>query len=392
MFRSIFAFSLFIFMVNPVASRDLPINWQALPEPYASPSARKPPLVVQRPDAAELSLPDGFSAEEYLSGFVGPRFMLQGASGEVLVADTHAGRIYVVHDQEKRVLISELDTPYGMAFYQNWLYVAETTAVKRYKYDKQTQHIVSYGELIVDMGDLSGGHVTRTITFDPSDEWLYVSVGSRSNVAAGEPERRAAISRYRPDGSGGEIFATGIRNGVGLRFMPGTDQLWATSHERDGLGDDLVPDYLTSVKQGDFFGWPYAYIGPHEDPRRAGEAPKLVNKTRYPDVLLGSHVGALDLLFYTGDQFPQKYRDGCFVALHGSWNRAERVGYQVVFVPFEGDKPIAGPEDFLSGWMLSPDRPEVWGRPVGLLQLADGSLLVTDDASGKIWRIQYNKP
>ncbi|MGH8609765.1 MAG: PQQ-dependent sugar dehydrogenase, partial [Gammaproteobacteria bacterium] len=190
--------------------------------------------------------------------------------------------------------------------------------------------------------------------------------------------------------TGQEFFASGIRNAVGLRWYPSSDSLWATSHERDGLGDDLVPDFLTSVKQGDFFGWPYAYIGPHEDPRHPGAAPDKVKRTRYPEVLLGSHVGAMDLWFYTGTQFPPHYRGGCFVALHGSWNRSRRVGYKLVFVPFKAGKPTSGPEDFLTGWMVSPDRSEVWGRPVGLLELADGSLLVSDDGAGKIWRVSYN--
>ena len=168
-----------------------------------------------------------------------------------------------------------------------------------------------------------------------------------------------------------------------------TGELWATSHERDGLGDDLPPDFLTRVRQGGFYGWPYAYIGPHEDPRRRGEAPERVAKTLYPSVLLGGHAGAMGLLFYTGAQFPVKYRNGCFVALHGSWNRARRAGYRVVFVPFKDGKPIAGPEDFLTGWMLGEERQEVWGRPVGLLQLPDGSMLVSDDGAGKIWRVSY---
>lgn len=368
---------------------DRPVNWSELPEPYATPSARNAPMLVGQPDGVELALPEGFVVEPFITGMVSPRYMIHGPSGEILVSDMHVGKVYVIQGRERTLLLSGLDTPYGLAFYEDWLYVAETDSLKRYRYDKAMMRIVSMGEEIMDMSDVKGGHRTRSIAFGPENQWLYVSIGSKSNVDAGEPPRRAAITRIAPDGSEEHLFATGIRNGVGLRFHPESRQLWVTSHERDGLGDDLVPDYLTSVEQDDFFGWPYAYIGPHEDPRRAGEAPELVKQTRYPDVLLGSHVGALDVLFYTGSQFPDKYQGGAFVALHGSWNRSERVGYKLVFVPFEDGKPTAGPEDFLTGWMLSPNRSEVWGRPVGLLQMSDGSLLVSDDAGGKIWRIRY---
>ncbi|MSO23585.1 MAG: sorbosone dehydrogenase family protein, partial [Acidobacteria bacterium] len=200
---------------------------------------------------------------------------------------------------------------------------------------------------------------------------------------------RAAIHRYNPDGSGQEFVATGVRNVIGLRWYPGTKALWAAVQERDGLGDDLVPDYFTAIKPGAFYGWPYAYTGPNEDPRRKGEKPDLVKKTIAPDVQLGAHVAVLDALFYTGKQFPKEYRGGAFLAFHGSWNRSLRVGYSVAFIPFSGGKPKSGPKEFLTGFMLAPEKREVWGRPVGLLQLPDGSLLVSDDGGNKIWRISY---
>lgn len=366
-----------------------PINWpdNGLPEPYATPSVSNGPKIIAQPEGAKLTVPEGFAIEAYLSGFISPRFMLAGKNGEFLVSDTFAGKVYVVKDKAKKLLIRDLNNPYGLAFYKEWLYVAETTAVRRFKYDPESQISLSDGEKIVDLAEFNRGHITRTIIFDRTYEKFYLSVGSRSNVDAGEPAMRAAISRFNPDGSDHEIFASGIRNGVGLRFN--NDQLWVSSHERDALGDDLVPDYLTTVNQDDFFGWPFAYIGPHEDPRHAGVAPEMVAKTRYPDVLLGSHVGAMDFIFYSGDQFPEKYRGGCFIAFHGSWNRSKRVGYQIAFIPFRNGKPAAGPEEFVTGWMLSPEMIEVWGRPVGLLQLQDGSILITDDASGKIWRVSY---
>ncbi len=271
------------------------------------------------------------------------------------------------------------------------LYVSDIDAVRRYRYDAAGMS-VSEAETIIDLRAVGGGHVTRAILMDPAREHLYVSVGSFSNVDAGEPPMRAAISRYDVNGGGHSIFASGIRNAVGMDWNPVTGDLWAGSQERDGLGDDLVPDYFTRVREGGFYGWPYAYIGPHEDPRRAGEAPALVASTLYPDVLLGGHVGAMDVLFYTGTQFPERYRNGAFIALHGSWNRARRAGYKVVFVPFANGRAMAGPEDFLSGWMLGEGRREVWGRPVGLLQMPDGSLLISDDGSGTIWRVSYDGP
>ncbi|MGH8658345.1 MAG: PQQ-dependent sugar dehydrogenase [Gammaproteobacteria bacterium] len=374
---------------SPIFSAEKPINWNGLPPPYDTPSAVNPPRVVPRPAGAELKLPLGFRIREYGGDLPGARYMVLGPRQEVLVSSLEEGKVFVIQDRWPKTLISGLYEPYGMVLHEGWLYVAEPTSVKRYRYDPQALAVSERQEVIA-LSGLEGGHATRTLLVDDSGEKLYVSIGSASNVDLGEPPMRAAINRFNIDGTGQEIFASGIRNAVGLRWYPGSDALWATSHERDKLGDDLVPDFLTSVKRGDFFGWPYAYIGPHEDPRHAGKAPAKVKQTRYPEVLLGSHVGAMDLLFYTGAQFPPHYRGGCFVALHGSWNRSRRVGYKLVFVPFKSGKPTSGPEDFLTGWMVSPDRREVWGRPVGLLELADGSLLVSDDGAGKIWRVEYS--
>lgn len=375
--------------MDGLLAAELPVNWMELPEPYHTPSASNSPRVVSKPEGAELKVPAGFVVEEYLSGFSAPRFMLLGPSGEILLSDMKAGTIYILKDKDKRTLIEDLDRPYGLAFHNDWLYAAEATAVKRYRYDPQALKVVGKGEEIIPMHKFGEGHVTRTLLFDPKGERLYVSIGSESNVSSGEHPMRAAINRFNPDGSGHEIYASGLRNAVGMRWYPGAGDLWATVQERDGLGDDLVPDYLTRVQQGGFYGWPYAYIGPHKDPRRKDASPDIVNKTLYPTVLLGAHEGVMDLIFYTGAQFPERYRGGCFIALRGSWNRAKRVGYRLVFIPFKEGKPVSGPEDFLTGWMLSPDKREVWGRPVGLLQLPDGSLLVSDDGAGKIWRICY---
>jgi glucose/arabinose dehydrogenase len=362
-----------------------------LPPPFHTPSVNNPPRVIERPEGARLQVPQGFSVEQYATDFQRPRFMLLGPSNEVLITDsTQKGAVYVLtnNGKNRKALIEGLDRPYGMAFWKDFLYVAEPTSVKRYKYDRKGMTVGS-AEQIVSMPDFAKGHWTRSILFDRKGTKFYLGVGSESNVAPGEHEQRAAINRYNPDGSGHEIFATGTRNPIGMQWYPNTDDLWAAVQERDLIGDDLVPDYFIRVRQGGFYGWPYAYIGPNEDPRNKGQRPDLVQKTIVPDVVLGPHVAVLDFTFYTGKQFPAEYRGGAFLAFHGSWNRSKRIGYSVAFVPFKGGKPAGEPRDFLTGWMLSPDEREVWGRPVAVLQLPDGSLLVSDDGGKKIWRISY---
>ena len=364
-----------------------------LPKPFETPSAVNPPRVVARPEGSKLQTPAGFTIEEFASGFRRPRMMLLGPSQEILVTDsTPDGKVYILTNggKDRKVLLEKLDRPYGMAFWKDWLYVAETTALKRYRYDAKGM-TAGAGELITDLKDYAKGHWTRSIAFDPKGEKLYLTVGSMSNVDAGEPEIRAAISVMNPDGSGRELFATGTRNPTDIGFYPGTRTLWAAVQERDLLGDDLVPDYFTSVQKGGFYGWPFAYVGPNEDPRHAGKQPELVKKTIVPDVLLPSHAAVLDFLFYQGRMFPAEYRGGAFLAYHGSWNRSKRVGYSVAFVPFQKGKLSGPPRDFLTGWMTDPESKEVWGRPVGLLEMPDGSLLVSDDGGNKIWRIAYKR-
>ncbi len=384
---------LFVFVLLAGAAALAQINPTKLPEPFHSPAANNRPEVVARPAGARLVLPAGFQIEAYAEGFARPRFLLLGPSQELLISDSNnrpRGAVYVLVKNERRKLIDGLDRPYGLALWEDYLYVAETTSLKRYKYDPKSM-TVGAGEEVVPMPDFGGGHWTRTVLFDRRGEKMYLTIGSGSNVATGEDPRRAAINRYNPDGSGHEIYATGLRNVIGLRWYPGSEDLWAATQERDGLGDDLVPDYFTKVRQGGFYGWPYAYVGPNEEPRNQGQRTDLVAKTVVPDVLLGAHVAVLDCLFYSGGMFPQKYRGGALLALHGSSNRAKRIGYSVVFVPFRDGKPTAGPEDFLTGFMLDPDKREVWGRPVGLMELPDGSLLVSDDGGNKIWRVSYKQ-
>lgn len=367
-----------------------------LPPPFATPSVNNRPQVVDRPSGAELVVPTGFQIEEVAANFEKPRFMILGPSGELLLSDSaDSGSVIVLQDknkdgkyEERKTLADKLYRPFGMAFWKDYLYIAETTSLKRYKYNKQTMS-VGPGEEVVSLKDYKDGHWTRAVIFDAKGTKMYLTVGSKSNVDAGEPKDRAAIHRYNPDGSGHEFVAEGTRNPTSIHFYPGTNRLFAAVQERDLLGDDLVPDYFTEIKPGGFYGWPFAYIGPNEDPRRKGEKPDLVSKTLVPDVPLGAHVAVLDFAFYTGRMFPAKYQGGVFLAQHGSWNRSKRVGYNVVFVPFKGGKIAGEPEPFLKGWMLAPDKREVWGRPVGILPLPDGSLLVTDDGGNKIWRITY---
>jgi glucose/arabinose dehydrogenase len=372
-----------------------------LPPPFHTPSAENRPQVVPQPEGGRVKVPAGFSVGVAAAGFETPRFMLLGPNQEILLSDSarptqNGGSVYVLIDKDrdgridqKTKIIEGLDRPYGLALWKDYLYVAETTSLKRYKYDQKAMKVTGAGEEIVSLKPFTTGHWTRSIIFDPKGEKLYLTVGSGSNVDAGEDPMRAAVHRYNPDGSGHETYVSGTRNVIGLRWYPGTETLWGAVQERDLLGDDLVPDYFTAFKPGAFYGWPYAYIGPHEDPRRKGEAPELAKKTIAPDVLMGSHVAVLDALFYTGKMFPNEYQGGAFVARHGSWNRSKRTGYDVVFVPFKNGRPAGELREFLTGFMISPDKKEVWGRPVGLLQLADGSMLLTDDGGKKIWRISY---
>jgi len=368
-----------------------PVNLTELPAPFATPSVRNNPTVVPRPDGATLTAPPGVVVEEFMD-FAGmrPRFMMLGPGNEILISDTSGnGSVFVIKDGVRTAIIEKLDRPYGLALKGDQLYVAEPTSIKVYTYDAKTLKVTSPGKEIISLAGMGTGHNTRTLAFNRDGSKLYLSVGSQSNIDLGEDPMRAAVHRYNPDGTGHETIATGLRNAVGMRFYPGTDDLWVTVHERDALGDDLAPDYATKVEMGGFYGWPIAYIGPHVEPRHKDVDMKKVESTLYPDVILGGHVGPLDLAFYTGKMFPARYQGGMFVALHGSWNRSQRQGYKIAFIPFKNRMATAGPEDFVSGWMLAPDKKEVWGRPVGLLQMPDGSLLVSDDGGRKLWRISY---
>jgi len=278
--------------------------------------------------------------------------------------------------------------PFGMAFHDGYLYVGNTGSIVRFKYTTGDLKAQGAPEKLLDLP--TGGHSTRNIVFNRAGTKMYVTVGSQSNNNAGEDCRRAAVLEFNPDGTGYRVYASGIRNPVGLTLQPGSDTLWVAVNERDNLGDDLVPDYATSVKDGAFYGWPYSYIGQHPDPRYVGAFPDLVKRALVPDVLIPAHSAALGVAFYTGTLFPQRYRNGGFVALHGSWNRSTASGYKVAFFPVTNGKP--GPlEDFMTGFLLNDGaggtRVERWGRPVGVTVARDGGLLISDDGSNRIWRI-----
>jgi glucose/arabinose dehydrogenase len=366
-----------------------------LPPPYATPSANNGPRVIPKPSDARLNVPAGFKAEVWSDdGYERPRYMILGPNNEIILADSgpgnrHEGKVFVFKSStERKILIDHLYQPYGLAYLNGNLYVGESDSVKRYKYDSKAM-TAGPGEEIISLKGQDTHHWTRSVLIDRAGKKIYVGVGSASNVSTGEDPRRAAISVYNIDGSGHEIFAAGTRNPIGIHWYPGTDTLWAAVQERDDLGDDLVPDYFTHIQKGGFYGWPYAYIGPHEDPRNKGLRPDLVAKSIVPDVLLGAHVAVLDFVFYTGKQFPAEYQGGAFLAFHGSWNRSMRVGQSIGFIPFKNGKPSGELREVLSGWMLAPDKREVWGRPVAILQLTDGSLLISDDGGKKIWRLSY---
>ena len=291
-----------------------------------------------------------------------------------------------------------LHQPFGMAFAGNYFFLGNTDAVLRFPYQKGQAQIQGRGQAIAQLpADGYNNHWTRNVVTAPDGKKLYVSIGSGTN-ASEEPSPRASVQVMNLDGSGRQTFASGVRNPVGLDFQPRTGELYATINERDGLGDGLVPDYLTRLRSGEFYGWPYAYLSRDRlDPRLAQNGkslrPDLVAKTRTPEVLFEAHSAALGLRFYNGSTFPAKYRNGAFVAFRGSWNRSQGTGYKVVFVPFDGEGRSQGYyEDFLTGFLLDPSGPTTWGRPVGLLTLPDGSLLITEEANNRIYRVQYTGP
>lgn len=371
-----------------------------LPEPFKTNSAFRGSRVVSQPSNASLTVPKGFKVNVFAEGgFKQPRWMALAPNGDVFLSDAQGNTVYILRDNnkdgvadERFVFSDKLDQPFGIAFYKDWVYVANTSAVVRFKYKAGQTQAEGEPEKLIEL--TRGGynqHWTRNILFSPKGDKMYVSIGSSGNIDPEEDNRRAAISEYNPDGTGHRVFAWGLRNPIGLAWNPVTKELWTAVNERDGLGDDLVPDFVTSVKDGGFYGYPFYYIGENKEPRLKDIDYSKFPKVTVPDVLVTSHSAALGIVFNDKKMFPQEYENDAFVALHGSWNRQKLTGYKVIRIKMKDGKPVGGYEDFISGWLPSEDSNEVWGRPVGLLMNSDGSLLICDDGGDKIWRVSYQK-
>jgi len=397
----------------------------SLPAPFATKSSQHFSNVIGWEDNQKPVAPQGFTVSLYADGLDNPRWMYQTPNGDILVAEANtevgfikkigaaiigatkadnlgksANRITLLRDADgdgkpemRETFLKDLNKPFGMLLIGKYLYVANTDALVRYPYEAGELTMKATAEKLADLPP-EGRHWTKNIIANASGSKIYIASGSSSNVAENGMDKeinRASILEINPDGSNLRVYASGLRNPVGMAWAPGTGALWTTVNERDELGDDLVPDYLTQVIEGGFYGWPYSYYGQHLDPRITDQKPDLVKRAIVPDVPLGAHTASLGLAFYTKKIFPEKYQGGAFIAQHGSWNRSVLSGYKVVFVPFKNGHPSGKPQDFLTGFRIDDDNEKVHGRPTGICILRDGSMLVTDDTSNKIWRITYNK-
>ncbi len=379
-----------------------------LPAPYESKSVDNGPHMVRRPEGAWPKAPAGFKVTQYATGLNNPREIVTAPNGDLFIAESGPGRIRILRGRNadgqpetNEVFAANLHQPFGIAFYPpgpnpQYVYIGNTDAVVRFAYKNGDLHASGEMETVAELpggGRLrGGGHWTRDVRFRPDGKKMFVSVGSLTNDHEGgraDETHRADILEFDPDGKNERVYASGIRNAVGLAIHPKTGALWCSVNERDGLGDNLVPDYITRVKEGGFYGWPWFYLGGHQDPRHPNEKPELKDKVLMPEVLLQSHMASLCMTFYTGSSFPSTYRFDGFAAEHGSWNRAKRVGYKVIRVPLKNGAPTGEFEDFLTGF-VTPNG-DVWGRPVGVAVAADGALMVSDDGSGTIWRVQHEK-
>jgi glucose/arabinose dehydrogenase len=394
------------------------IRPQDLPKPGAT--AANFSRVVARPPGAAPHVPPGFRIELFAEGLSGPRIIRVAPNGDIFVAETRAGRVRVLRAADgaakpgiNEIFASGLRAPFGIAFFPNgdnpqWVYVANTDSVVRFSYRSGELKASAPAETVVAKLPAGSGHSTRDIVFTPDNKRMLVSVGSASNAAEGmgtppgglEAWRtrhplgaswgtetdRAAVLAFDPDGKNRKLFATGIRNCVGLA-MQADGTAWCSTNERDNLGDDLVPDYVTRVRENAFYGWPWFYIGDHQDPRHAGARPDLRDKITVPDVLLQAHSASLGLAFYEGNGFPAEYRGDAFAAEHGSWNRSKRTGYKVVRIRLKDGVPTGEYEDFVTGFVVNDT--EVWGRPVGVAVARDGALLISEDGHGTIWRVSH---
>ncbi len=394
-----------------------------LPRPFATRSASVFPEVVAPPAGAHLAVPPGFAISLFANGLRNPRAIRVAPNGDVFVAETGAGRVEVLRApagaakaERTETFAAGLDRPFGIAFYPpgpdpGFVYVGTTNAILRFPYRNGDLHARGPAQTVVPvLGKTEGEHFTRDVAFSRDGKRMFVSVGSSSNDAEDMPRLSAAgvrdwashhalgaawgyeidradVLEFDPQGGGRRVFATGLRNGVGLVVDPATGDLWCSTNERDGYGDNLPPDYVTRVRDGAFYGWPWYYIGGHPDPRHPGERPDLADKVTVPDVLVQPHSAPLEMCFYDGAMFPADYRGDAFVAFHGSWNRRLRTGYKVVRVIVKNGVPTGEYEDFLTGFVTGNGA--IWGRPVGVAVAQDGALLVSEDGNGTIWRVSY---
>jgi glucose/arabinose dehydrogenase len=379
-----------------------------LPQPDPTGAVSRHATMVDRPKDAWPQAPNGFKVDLYANGIKNPRLIRTAPNGDLFLADSRAGQILVYRGVGKdgkavqtATYAADLDHPFGIAFYPlgpdpKWVYVANTTSVVRFHYQNGDLKARGVPETIVaklpGYAQLAGGgHWTRDLAFSLDGKKLFVSVGSGSNVDDPDTHtrefHRADVLEFTPEGKFAKVYASGIRNCVGEAVNPTTGDLWCSTNERDDLGNNLVPDYITHVQEDGFYGWPWWYIGGHQDPRLAGKHPELKDKVIVPDVLLQPHFASLEMVFYEGSQFPSGYKGDAFAAEHGSWNREPRAGYEVIRVPMKDGHATGSFEDFLTGFVTSDGK--VWGRPVGVAVGKDGALYVSDDGSKSIWRVTY---
>lgn len=363
-----------------------------LPQPYETKSAGNGPSKEAPPEGFLPKVPSGFRINIFASNFKTPRLLTIAPNGDIFLAETGANQVVILRDpkatgmaQEREVFATGLKRPFGIAFHDDYVYIGNSNSVVRFHYDSKTSKRTGEAEKLLDLPD--GGHITRNLAFTADGKHLLIAVGSEGNLETDDPPVRAAVSIADPDGKNLRQFSTGLRNPVGLALEPITGAVWTCVNERDELGDNLPADYFTSLKEGGFYGWPYSYLGSNVDPRVKTQKPDLVAKAIIPDVLLGSHVAPLQFAFYTGKQFPKNYWGGAFLAEHGSWNRASRAGYQLAFIGFKDGNAELDPVPFMTGLVPDPAGKNVYGRPVGVAVVPDGSLLVSDDGANVIYRI-----
>ena len=381
------------FLAEHEIGRRFRIDPAALPPPGVQPSVRNGPRVVAHAGQG-LAVPPGFTATLFATGIANPRRLLVLPNGDVLVAQQRPGHVLRLRDDGTGRAVSSdryagpFNEPYGLAWRGDHLLVADQDGIWRVPGPGQPAEPITRKGVF----GVAWGHSNRPLAVDPKSGALFVGVGSIGNIAV-EPEVKATIQRFDPDGSNQTTYAAGARNPTTLAFHVRTGELWAGVQERDGLGDDLPSDYLIRVRQGGFYGWPFAYLGPNPQPGFAERAPAKVRATIVPDLLFQAHSSLLDLVFYEAAQFPARYRGSAFAALKGSWNRSKPTGYKLVHVPFENGRPVGWYENFATGfWVSGYDRAEAWGRPAALAVAKDGSLLVADDTGNTIWRISYTGP